>query len=570
MILKYGNTDITQLVLEYKRKGSIDDETVFLLGNTPSYQIDLKLDNESGIIQTLSGKICVYGDDGNLKGSYWVYEAPEKYTATVKLTCFDSMLMSNIPYDTKLSYPTTIKDQLDEIIHLTGLSIDYSNVALNILSQEVNWWDNTISCRNYIGWIAEISGMNAFADTDGKIVFKGLSMTSDWQSDDVEDYEIDEPFTVSRVCFDNGLLKLESGNDVSNTLYLSANNPYIDTLHNPTAEILKKYQGLSVVSATKVRLGGLDDLKLFDIVEYQKMKFMCLDVTSTYKGGQYEIQDIKGTLTGKNADKVLNRYDDSIRIKKLEVIMNQNEQNLKIVAKDIEEQNKKLTQFEQDLDGFSQTVSETTVRVETIEKSKRYHIELSSNKGTAFKNADIDTILSTKIYSWDDDISAVVSDSAVTWTRLSTNVAEDNKWSKTGKEINITSADLNDFAVFIAKWNSIEARISLVNVSDGAQGKDAILLVADSSNGMSFKNSQIATTLTLSVIMGDRLIDTSTKLVDVFGSDAKIRWQVKNLTETEFTDIPNDDPRISDNGFIFTVSAKDIKTKAVFNFYLDY
>lgn len=470
MILKYGNKDITQFVLEYKRKGSIDDETVFLLGNTPSYQIDLKLDNESGIIQTISGKICVYGNDGNLKGSYWVYEAPEKYTATVKLTCFDSMLMSNIPYDTKLSYPTTIKDQLDEIIHLTGLSIEYSNLPSNILTQEVSWWDNTISCRNYIGWIAEISGMNAFADTDGKIVFKGLSMTSDWQSDDVEDYEIDEPFTVSRVCFDNGLLKLESGNDVSNTLYLSANNPYIDTLHNPTAEILKKYQGLSVVSATKVRLGGLDDLKLFDIVEYQKMKFMCLDVTSTYKGGQYEIQDIKGTLTGKNADKVLNRYDDSIRIKKLEVIMNQNEQNLKIVAKEIEGQNEKLSKFEEDLNGFSMTVSETTEKVETIENTKRYRIELNSSNGTAFRNNDIDTVLSVKIYSWDDDISAVVSDSAVTWSRVSSDVNGDKAWNRTGKSINITFDDLSDCATFIVKWNTFESRISLVNVYDGESG----------------------------------------------------------------------------------------------------
>lgn len=570
MIIKYGNTDITDLILEYKRKGSIDDENIFLLGNTPSYQIDLKIDNESGILDTLSGNICEYASDGTLKGTYMIYEAPEKYTATVKLTCFDSMLKANVPYDSRLVYPATIKDQLDEIGHLTGLLINDSNIPLDILDQEVSWWDNTVSCRNYIGWIAEVSGMNAFSDASGRIVFKQLSMTADWQTDDVESYEVDEIYTLSRVCFDNGLLKLEQGTDTGNTLYLSANNPYIDTLHDPTVELLKTYQGLSVISSTKVKAGGLDDLKLFDIVDYQNMKFICLDLTSTYKGGEYQIQEFNGNLISKNAEKVINRYDDTIRIKKLEVIMDQNEQKMQIIASDIEGQNEKISKFEQDINGISSTVSETTEKVEIIEAAKRYHIELTSSNGTAFRNGDINTNLSVKIYSWDDDISAVVSDGAVKWSRMSTDVAADEKWNRTGKNINITSADLTDYAVFIARWNTIEARVSLVNVNDGTQGKDAILIMADSSNGMSFKNSQIATILTISVIMGDRLIDSHAKLVDVFGDRAKICWQVKNMHDTEFADIDENDPRIDDHGFIFTVNTKDVKTKAVFNYYLDY
>lgn len=346
MIIKYGNTDITDLILEYKRKGSIDDENIFLLGNTPSYQIDLKIDNESGILDTLSGNICEYASDGTLKGTYMIYEAPEKYTATVKLTCFDSMLKANVPYDSRLVYPATIKDQLDEIGHLTGLLINDSNIPLDILDQEVSWWDNTVSCRNYIGWIAEVSGMNAFSDASGRIVFKQLSMTADWQTDDVESYEVDEIYTLSRVCFDNGLLKLEQGTDTGNTLYLSANNPYIDTLHDPTVELLKTYQGLSVISSTKVKAGGLDDLKLFDIVDYQNMKFICLDLTSTYKGGEYQIQEFNGNLISKNAEKVINRYDDTIRIKKLEVIMDQNEQKMQIIASDIEGQNEKISKLD--------------------------------------------------------------------------------------------------------------------------------------------------------------------------------------------------------------------------------
>ncbi|WP_416326142.1 hypothetical protein [[Eubacterium] hominis] len=130
----------------------------------------------------------------------------------------------------------------------------------------------------------------------------------------------------------------------------------------------------------------------------------------------------------------------------------------------------KETLIQQTKDQVQLSVSETNKRIETIEKAKRYRIELNSSNGTAFRNSDIETTLSVKIYSWDDDISAVVSDSAVTWSRVSSDVNGDKAWNRIGKNINITSADLSDCATFIVKWNIFEERISLVNVYDGESG----------------------------------------------------------------------------------------------------
>lgn len=470
MIIKYGNTDITDRILEYKRKGSIDDKTILLLGNTPSYQIDIKIDNADGILQTLTGDICEYDDKGNLKGTYFIYEAPEKYTSEVKLTCFDKMLLTNITYKTSINYPCTIKDQLKEIASLTGLLIDYSNVPTDVLSQDVNWWDDTTTCRTYLGWIAEISGMNVFASADGTIIFKHVSKDPDWKSEDVEDYEKDETFTVTRVCFDNGLLKLERGTSDGNTLYLDANNPYIDTLHDPTDRLLTMYQGLSFISLLKMKAGGLDDLRLFDMIEYQDMRFICLDMTSTYKGGDYQIQDIKGKVDSKNADRVITHYDDSVHLKKLQVIIDQNKQKLEIIAEDIDDQSEKISKITQNIDSIGLHVSEMTEKVENIEATKRYHLELTSSNGTAFRNGDIDTTLSVKIYSWDDDITAVISDSAVKWTRISVDATNDKAWNRTGKDIHITKEDFTDNAIFVVTWSNFEERISLVNVYDGQSG----------------------------------------------------------------------------------------------------
>lgn len=100
---------------------------------------------------------------------------------------------------------------------------------------------------------------------------------------------------------------------------------------------------------------------------------------------------------------------------------------------------------------------------------------------------------------------------------------------------------------------------------NGEDGADAILLQIDSSNGDTFKNSAISTTLTVTIIVGEYWLDTSTKMKSYFGESAFLTWQYKKNGEAEFTDIPSDDPRLSDEGFIFTLSPEDVQEKIVFN-----
>lgn len=111
----------------------------------------------------------------------------------------------------------------------------------------------------------------------------------------------------------------------------------------------------------------------------------------------------------------------------------------------------------------------------------------------------------------------------------------------------------------VYKWSKIR----------GLDGENAILLQIDSSNGNIFKNSAVSTTLTVTVIVGDAWLDTSAKLKSYFGEQAALIWEQKGLGETEFTEIPSTDPRLSDNGFIFTLSTDDVKVRVVFNCKLD-
>jgi hypothetical protein len=99
----------------------------------------------------------------------------------------------------------------------------------------------------------------------------------------------------------------------------------------------------------------------------------------------------------------------------------------------------------------------------------------------------------------------------------------------------------------------------------GAKGEDSILLCIESSNGTTFKNSDVATIFTVNIYVGGVVIDNSSKLREMFGDSAYLQWLIKRHGETQFSKIPLDDSRLNDNGFMFTISAKDIKFKAVFN-----
>lgn len=106
---------------------------------------------------------------------------------------------------------------------------------------------------------------------------------------------------------------------------------------------------------------------------------------------------------------------------------------------------------------------------------------------------------------------------------------------------------------------------SCVQGNSGSSGDDAILLYIDSSNGTTFKNSDVATIFTVSIYVGGEILDTNAKMKQYFGSQAYLQWYIKRHGEKDFSKISLENTRLNDGGFIFTLSPKDINFKAVFN-----
>ena len=120
---------------------------------------------------------------------------------------------------------------------------------------------------------------------------------------------------------------------------------------------------------------------------------------------------------------------------------------------------------------------------------------------------------------------------------------------------------------------SVTKRFNVQKIKEGIpgeNGEDAIFLQVLSSNGNLFKNNAIATTLTVTIITGGELICSFAEMNEKFGDTATITWEQKRFGEEEFETLDPNDSRISDHGFIFTISPEDVYTHTVFNCKLDF
>lgn len=67
----------------------------------------------------------------------------------------------------------------------------------------------------------------------------------------------------------------------------------------------------------------------------------------------------------------------------------------------------------------SKEVTEVSDRITTIEEQKMLRLVIISSNGNIFKNGNVKTLLSAKVYSWDEDITDTLDANQFIWTRVS-------------------------------------------------------------------------------------------------------------------------------------------------------
>lgn len=372
--------EITDLVVSFNSSNSMQEDR--LLGNTPSMMLDLDLNNTDGVLSDCAGNTFLIdlkeADSTEIPTQeFIVQEAPEKYTKKLSLNLYDVMIKFNKPYKSSLTYEKdkypTISQQLDEMSNLAGVRIDKTGLSNTVLSKKTQWIDTTIIMRDYIGWIAELSGTNALINESNTLVFRNL-FTADHDIEFTSDFEKTDLITISRVAYDDGVNLIASGNDTGKTIYIDANNSYCDS-QTYTDAILAKYNGQSFYGMSGLKTFGKDTIKLGDTATYDGNKCIVLSIKRKYVGTQ-SVVELDGEVALKNVDSVVTKVSDKVRIKRLQVKVDQDANKLEIVAKNLEDAKGDVGNLQVETNKIKSQVE--NISAGTVSSTKQYYLQTTS------------------------------------------------------------------------------------------------------------------------------------------------------------------------------------------------
>lgn len=372
--------EITDLVVSFNSSNSMQEDR--LLGNTPSMMLDLDLNNTDGVLSDCAGNTFLIdlkeADSTEIPTQeFIVQEAPEKYTKKLSLNLYDVMIKFNKPYKSSLTYEKdkypTISQQLDEMSNLAGVRIDKTGLSNTVLSKKAQWIDTTIIMRDYIGWIAELSGTNALINESNTLVFRNL-FTADHDIEFTSDFEKTDLITISRVAYDDGVNLIASGNDTGKTIYIDANNSYCDS-QTYTDAILAKYNGQSFYGMSDLKTFGKDTIKLGDTATYDGNKCIVLSIKRKYVGTQ-SVVELDGEVALKNVDSVVTKVSDKVRIKRLQVKVDQDANKLEIVAKNLEDAKGDVGDLQVETNKIKTQVE--NISAGTVSGTKQYYLQTVS------------------------------------------------------------------------------------------------------------------------------------------------------------------------------------------------
>ncbi len=143
------------------------------------------------------------------------------------------------------------------------------NVASFIGSSDlIGIYDNTITGRQYVSYLAGSAGAIPIITRSGALDFKYLNNLSIIQIpiEIVEQYSNAENFKISRVVYEDAIRKYESGNETYDTLFLDSANPYISS-QEQVASIYNIVNNFEINSFTTGRILGNPAIDSYDLIQ---------------------------------------------------------------------------------------------------------------------------------------------------------------------------------------------------------------------------------------------------------------------------------------------------------------
>ena len=285
-------------------------------------------------------------------GTFNIDDFTDNDDNTLTLKCMDNMSKFEFNYDgSKLKYPATLIQVLKDICSKAGVELG-STSFLNS-NKEIAVYDNTVSAREYLSYIAESAGGFAFIGRDGKLYIR--SIYQDEQKISLElfgSYKWGEEYKISKVSYEDGIRSFKFGNETDNTLWINQENMFIvdeeqvKNIYNQVKDLTtNSFEGKVIIDPAL----DVGDKLIIDgkPVIYQGEANFETRFIADIKN-KISIKQKQETTVKKESQKVVNR--------RVQSRIDQAEGKITQLVEETTEQSKKITEVEQTVDGISRKV----------------------------------------------------------------------------------------------------------------------------------------------------------------------------------------------------------------------
>lgn len=323
------------------------------LGSTPEVDIEFEIDkrdlpdnyNEVYIESGLEDEIIPIG-----KFKIQSVEDDE-FKVKIKATDYMKKFEDNKYDGSDLTYPATMLQVLQDIC--TKIGVELGSTSFLNSDKQISVYDNTVSARTYLSYIAEQAESFAVIGRDGKLYIRTFGQdTVNVDINLFKDYKWGDKFKVSKVSYEDGVQDYKFGDNMADTIYINQNNMYIvdsEQIENIYNQI-KNFEVYSFEGETII--DPAYDIGDILIIDNKKVIYQGeLEYVGKFKA------NIKSKIQAKTEqESTQTKSSNTNKIKRVQSEINQIDGKVEQLVEENTETIEKLTKHEQDIDSIKNTV----------------------------------------------------------------------------------------------------------------------------------------------------------------------------------------------------------------------
>lgn len=259
--------------------------------------------------------------------------------------------------------------------------VELSSTSFLNSDKKISVYDNTVTAREYISYIAESAGCFACIDRKGKLCFR------EFYQDETEiplkmfgEYKWGEEFKISKVSYEDGIISFKFGDNTRNNLWINQENMYIVD-EDQVQKIYNKIKGLTVntfegkvIIDPAIDIGDKIVINGKNVIYQGEMSLEGRFIAQI--SSKIQIKQKEETTVKKESQKVVNR--------RVQSRIDQAEGKIEQLVEETTENSKKITKHEQDINGITQSVSEVKTEIKTVDgKADKAQTTADTAKSTA-------------------------------------------------------------------------------------------------------------------------------------------------------------------------------------------